>query len=135
LEGVTTPLVAAGSSHAYYVYGLVLDIAAIGVRRGKLVEALRAEGVPGVMDGYQNVHLLPLFRQKIAYGTEGFPWTASEAGRAISYGPGTCPVAEELHSTSFLGLNLCMCDYGPDDVERVAAAFRKVWAGRSTLGN
>lgn len=133
LKGVKTPFVAPGSSHAYYVYGLVLDTAAIGVRRTTLIAALRAEGVPGLMDGYQNVHLLPLFRQKIAYGTGGFPWTSTEAGRAMSYGPGTCPVAEELHSRSFLGLSLCMCEFSPQDVEKVIGAFNKVWGQLGAL--
>ena len=133
LDGITTPLVAPGSSHAYYVYGLVLDIPAIGVSRRKLIEALRAEGVPGLMDGYQNVHLLPLFRHKIAYGTQGFPWTLTDAGRSMVYGPGICPVAGELHATRFLGLNLCMCEYGDDDIERVIQAFHKVWDQRQAL--
>ena len=85
--------------------------------------ALRAEGVPGLMNGYQNIHLLPVFRRKIAHGTTGFPWTASPQGDAITYAPGLCPVAEELHACSFLGLALCLCEYEPQDVDRVIEAF------------
>lgn len=133
LPGLSTPLVIPGHSHAYYVYGLTLDTRALGASRGHIAEALKAEGVPGVMAGYQNIHLLPLFQQRIAYGTKGFPWNSPYASREVNYGPGTCPVAEELHSVSFLGLNLCMCEFSDADVEQVAQAFRKVWANLGAL--
>ena len=133
LAGLATPHVADDCTHVYYVYGLTLDVAAIGVSRLKIVEALRAEGIPALMAGYQNLHLLPLFRHKIAYGRAGFPWTSPYCAREISYGPGTCPVAEELHATSFFGISLCMFEFPPADVELVIAAFRKVWSALETL--
>jgi len=83
------------------------------------------------MAGYQNLHLLPIFRQKIAYGAHGFPWTLAE--RDIPYGPGVCPVAEQLHSETFLGLSLCMCEFHPADVDQVVAAFQKVWDQMESL--
>jgi dTDP-4-amino-4,6-dideoxygalactose transaminase len=122
-----------GNTHVYYVYGLVLDTAALGVPRDRIAEALRAEGVPGVMAGYQNIHLLPLFQQRIAYGTGGFPWTSPYASRDVTYAPGTCPIAEELHARSFLGLNICMCEFAPADVQQVVAAFHKVWGQMDAL--
>ena len=57
----------------------------------------------------------------------GLPWTSPYVSRQVHYGPGLCPVAEELHSEAFLGLNLCMCEFTPADIELVAAAFAKVW--------
>lgn len=131
LTGLTTPYVAPGATHVYYVYGITLDPAAIGVSRAKLVEALRAEGVGGLMPGYQNLHLLPVFRHKIAYGANGFPWTIAE--REIAYGPGVCPVAERLHSETFLGLAVCVYELPPEDVDRIVAAFQKVWANLDAL--
>jgi perosamine synthetase len=127
LPGLATPRVADGNTHVYYVYGLTLDAARLGVPRNRIVDALRAEGAPGIFAGYQNIHLLPLFQRKIAYGTGGFPWTSPHASREVSYAPGTCPVAEELHARSFVGINLCMHEYPPEDVELIAGAFRKVW--------
>ncbi len=132
LKGLTTPVVAPGATHVYYIYGMTLDIAALGVPRDRVLAALKAEGVPGVVGGYQNLHLLPIFRQKIAYGAHGFPWTLAE--RDIPYGPGVCPVAEELHSETFLGINLCMCEFHPADVDQVVAAFHKVWDQLESLG-
>jgi perosamine synthetase len=131
LTGLTTPKVEPDGTHVYYVYGMVLDVDALGVDRMRILDALKAEGVPGIFGGYQNLHLLPIFRNKVAYGASGFPWTLAE--REIAYGPGTCPVAEELHSRSFLGINLCMCEYHPEDVDAIVAAFRKVWANLDAL--
>jgi perosamine synthetase len=133
LPGLKTPVVSEGCTHVYYVYGMTLDIARLGVTRDRLVAALRAEGVPGLMSGYQNVHLYPLFQQRIAYGTKGFPWTSPYADRQVSYARGTCPQAEALHAHSFLGINICLNDYSADDVRQVVGAFEKVWRNLDSL--
>lgn len=128
LEGLATPKVADFSTHVYYVYGLKLDTRKLGVSRERIVEALRAEGVPGLMPGYQNIHRLPIFTEQCAYGIGSFPWVLREGeGRNFAYGNGTCPVAEELHDRSFLGINLCMFQFPSEDVASVLEAFRKVW--------
>ena len=126
LKGLTTPRVVQEGTHVYYVYGITVDTESLGVSRAAIVEALRAEGVPGIAEGYQNLHLLPIFEHRIAYGPDHFPFSLAE--REIAYGPGTCPVAEKLHAETFIGLNLCMCEYPSEDVHAVVAAFRKVWA-------
>jgi len=133
LPGLKVPKIVEGATHVYYVYGITLDVAAIGVTRTRIVDALRAEGVPSLMAGYQNLHLLPLFRHKIAYGTKGFPWTSPYCSRHIEYGPGLCPVAEELHSETFIGLNVCMNELPPEDVALIVAAFHKVWSSLDML--
>jgi dTDP-4-amino-4,6-dideoxygalactose transaminase len=133
LKGLKTPVLSSGSTHVYYVYGLVLDVDELGVSREKIIAALRAEGVPSVMAGYQNLHLLPLFRHKVAYGTKGFPWNSPYCSSLIEYGPGLCPIAEGLHATSFLGLNICMNELSTGDVNLVIEAFRKVWSALDQL--
>lgn len=133
LPGVKVPKVSTGATHVYYVYGLTLDVEALGVARELIVEALRAEGVPSLMAGYQNLHLLPIFRNKIAYGTKGFPWNSPYCTSAVTYGPGQCPVAEKLHAKSFLGLNICMNELPPSDVELLIIAFQKVWSQLNAL--
>jgi len=131
LPGLTVPKVEAGGTHVYYVYGLTIDPQVVGVSRQRIVDALRAEGVPALGVGYQNLHLLPIFQQKIAYGAHGFPWTLAE--RDIGYGPGLCPIAERLHADSFVGLNLCMFEFTEAEVAQVIAAFEKVWANLDEL--
>lgn len=133
LPGLNLPLVSENATHVYYVYGMTLDVGQLGVPRETLTAALRAEGIPGLITGYQNLHRLSLFRNRIAYGTGGFPWTSEYCSRTISYGEGVCPIAERLHDHQFLGLLLCGCEFGADDVEQVCAAFRKVWAQLGAL--
>lgn len=133
LQGLTLPETPEGSTNVYYVYGMKLDVAALGVSRKLITDALKAEGVPGLVVGYQNLHMLPMFRNRIAYGTQGFPWTSPYVSNDVTYGPGLCPVAEELHNETFFGLNLCMYEYEPSDIDLVIAAFRKVWANLSLL--
>ena len=69
-----------------------------------------------------------MFRNKIAYGTKGFPWTSPYCTSNVQYGPGICPTAEKLHNETFLGINICMNELPPADVALVVAAFQKVWA-------
>ena len=133
LAGLATPVVSEGCTHVYYIYGLILDTAALGVPRDKIVAALTAEGVPGVGSGYQNVHLYPMFQQRIAYGTHGFPWTSPHCTRDVTYERGICPVAEKLHAETFISLNICLHDYSSDDVALVISAFHKVWANLDAL--
>lgn len=133
LRGLRTPVTAEGYTHVYYVYGITLDVAVLGVTRERIAQALRAEGVPSLLVGYQNLHLLPMFRNRIAYGRRGFPWTSPYCAREIAYGPGLCPIAEALHAENFLGINLCMHEYEPADVDLIVAAFRKVWGQIESL--
>ena len=133
LKGLITPKVSEDCTHVYYVYGLKLDTTQIKVTKSKIVDALKAEGVPGVMNGYQNLHRLPMFVHKVAYGRHGFPWSSPYASNQYTYGTGLCPIAEDLHDNKFFGLNLCMFEFYPEDVELVIGAFEKVWANLEEL--
>lgn len=127
LKGLATPQVAQGCTHAYYIYGMVLDTDHLGVRRETLVKALQAEGVTGLINGYQNVHQFPIFQKKVAYGSNGFPWTSDICHREVSYAKGICPVAEKLHEETFMGFAMCLHDLSDADVDLIASAFHKVW--------
>jgi dTDP-4-amino-4,6-dideoxygalactose transaminase len=127
LPGLSVPQVSDISTNAYYIYGITLNLEELEVSRELIIRAITAEGVPNLMAGYQNIHLLPMFREKIAYGTKGFPWTSNYCDSKIEYGPGLCPIAEELHSKTFIGIPLCMQEYPDADVGLVVNAFHKVW--------
>ncbi|WP_439567623.1 DegT/DnrJ/EryC1/StrS family aminotransferase [Sphingopyxis sp.] len=133
LKGLSTPYVAPYTSHVYYIYAMTLDIDALGISRDTIAAALRAEGVPCVSSSYQNLHRLPIFTQQVAYGSEGFPWSLRAGERNFAYGPGTCPVAEELQDKSYLGLAVCMHQLPSEDVTLIVEAFRKVWGQLDAL--
>jgi dTDP-4-amino-4,6-dideoxygalactose transaminase len=133
LPGLRTPVLETGCTHAYYVYPLVLDVYQLGVPRSVIINALEAEGVVGLMAGYANVHMLPMYQKKMAYGSSGFPWSSDICKRDVSYEHGICPVAEELHEKTYIAFAMCMHELTDFDVDMLVAAFRKVWANLPTL--
>lgn len=133
LPGLRIPTMEKGCTHAYYVYPLVLDIEALGLPRAAIVKALEAEGVVGLAAGYANVHMLPMYQKKIAYGSSGFPWNSDICRREVSYAKGICPVAEELHEKTYIGFAMCMHELADSEVDAVAQAFRKIWANLDAL--
>ncbi len=127
LQGLRLPQTMEGCTHAYYIYQMVLDTELLGVSRDRIFDALVAEGVPSIMKAYVNVHLLPMFQQKMAYGSKGFPWTSEICKRDVDYRKGICPVAERLNDVSFLGFQMCVHEMPDADVDLMVAAFHKVW--------
>jgi perosamine synthetase len=127
LKGLRTPVIKDGVTHAYYMFPMVLDCDMLGVTRNQIFTALEAEGVTGLAAGYANVHLLPLYQKKIAYGSKGFPWSSNICKREVNYAKGICPIAEELHEKSYLGYEMCLNELDNNDVDLIIAAFKKVW--------
>jgi dTDP-4-amino-4,6-dideoxygalactose transaminase len=133
LLGLQTPMIKPNCTHVFYIYGIVLDIEVLGVTRQKIYDALVAEGVQGLITGYVNVHMLPMYQQKIAYGTQGFPWSSDICHRDVNYQKGICLVAETLHEQNFLGYQMCLNDLTDFDVDLIISAFHKVWSALNEL--
>ncbi len=133
LQGLRIPTVKKGSSHVYYVYPMLLDTDQIGVSRRVIIEAMQAEGLDGLMDGYANIHMQPIYQKKIAYGERGFPWSSDICDREINYEKGICPVAEDLHERSFLGYQMCLHELSINDAKKIVAVFQKVWKNLDEL--
>lgn len=132
LPGLQVPIVKPGCTHAYYFFPLIIDPERAGCERSKIAEALIAEGVP-VSTEYQNLHLLPMYQQKTAYGSKGFPWTAEFTRQDIDYSPGICPIAEKMNQENYLGFLICLYDLSEADIGHVIKAFHKVWEHRSHI--
>ena len=133
LPGLRVPVIKNDCTHVYYIYPLILDIEGLGVSRASIVEALEAEGVTGLVSGYANIHTLPMYKNKIAYGSGGFPWTSEVCRRNVEYGKGICPVAEDLHNSTFIGLEICLYEMSDNDISLVISAFIKVWNNVDSL--
>ena len=132
LAGLRVPVVEADCTHVYYVYPLIYDDRETGVPREQIVKALRAEGL-AISDRYVMLHRLPMYRQKIAHGSKGFPWSADFYKGEVSYAEGICPVAEDLQDRRFMALAMCMHDYSDADIDLLGETFRKVWSQMSRL--
>jgi dTDP-4-amino-4,6-dideoxygalactose transaminase len=127
LPGLLTPVIGHDRTHVYYVYPMQLDVAELGVSRDIVCDALNAEGV-NISRRYQNIHLLPVYQKKIAFGSNGFPWNSDICRRQVSYEKGICPVAERLNDESYMGFGMCVYDLDMGDVENIVNAFHKVWS-------
>ena len=127
LKGLRSPVVHKNYTHVYYVYPILIDEKITGVSRDRIVEALRAEGVSGVANGYQNIHLLPIYQKKIAYGSNGFPWNSEFCMRDVSYKKGICPIAESFQDKRYMGIAMCLHRYTDEEIDLIIQAFQKVW--------
>ena len=132
LDGLKTPTQFNNRTHVYYIYAMQLDLSVLKVSRQKIVKALAAEGVI-VSSSYQNIHLIPLYQNKIAFGSKGFPWSAEFCKREISYKKGICPNAEYLNDNSYIGFGMCVYDLTLEDINLIIKAFHKVWKNLHNL--
>ena len=126
LKGLKTPIVGKNRTHVYYSYCPQIDSRETGVSRDKICEALTAEGVPA-SNRYSNLHLLPVYQKRIAYGSKGFPWSSDVYAGNVNYEKGICPIAEYLNENSYIGMGMCLYDYTNDDINLIVKAFHKVW--------
>jgi dTDP-4-amino-4,6-dideoxygalactose transaminase len=132
LAGLKTPYIEKSCSHVFYVYALQVDSLITGIHRDKIFDALKAEGVP-IGKKYGNLHLLPLFQKKIAYGKKGFPWNSEICKRNVNYDRGICPISEKLNDNEILLLGLCVNDYSDIDIDLIISAFKKVWGNFNNI--
>ena len=132
LMGLRVPITKEDYSHSFYIYALLLDCELLGIPKSKINEALQAEGLD-MIEKYQNIHLLPIFQKKIAYGSKGFPWNLQDPENQVSYEKGICPVAEKLNDESFLGLVICLYELSDSDIVDIGRVFRKVWNNLDSL--
>lgn len=126
LKGIKFPEIRSDITHAFYILPIVVDFIALGITREQLLLVFNKEGLP-LISGYQNLHLLPLFQQKIAYGSSNFPWTIGDFKNPVSYQKGICPVAERYHDECFIGIALCSYDLTDRDLDSISDTFYKVW--------
>ena len=127
LYGIKIPKIRKNCTHSFYIYPITLDLKLLKTNRNKIYKALLAEGLECVSEGYSNLHLLPIFQKKIAYGKYGFPWKIGKLKSKITYKKGICPTAENLHDKNFLMLELCMHEFTNYEINLVIKVFKKVW--------
>lgn len=129
LEGLTAPKVRDGCRHVYYVWGMKVDEAVLGVDRNTFATALAAEGFPNFVGYLRPLYMLPIFQQRIAIGRDGWPFTLTSR----TYDKGLCPVAERLNEHELICYETCA--YRVDDAlaDKLVAAVRKVHGQRHRL--
>jgi perosamine synthetase len=127
LEGLKVPEIQDKCTHSFYIFPIVLDVKKIKKSRNIIIKKLKILGVQGLYPGYANVHLLPIYQKKIAYGSNGFPWKAEFSRKNISYKKGICPVAERLHDKELISFEICQFDLNHRDIKLIIESFKRVW--------
>ncbi|TGM78969.1 DegT/DnrJ/EryC1/StrS family aminotransferase [Leptospira levettii] len=127
LIGLKLPEIRSEATHVYYIFPMEIDEKVTGVSKHRIYNALVAEGVSDISLQYANLHLLPMYQKKIAYGSKGFPWTSDICKRDVDYSKGICPVAEGLNDSTYLGYEMCVREFPDEHVDLVISAFQKVW--------
>ncbi|MEW6227737.1 MAG: DegT/DnrJ/EryC1/StrS family aminotransferase, partial [Bacillota bacterium] len=125
LPGVYPHRITEGGWSSYWFYMLRIDEQELGVTRAEFVEALRAEGIP-CTEGYitRPVYCYDVLAKRQILRNSGFPLDPVFHEGTPSYGPGLCPVAEEVLSTACrLPINEFYTD---QDIEDMIEALRKV---------
>ena len=133
LKGLQLPFVESQCTHVYYSYPMVIDVKLLNISKQKIAQALIAEGVEGISTGYTNIHLLPMYQEKIAFGSKGFPWKSEFCRRDVDYSKGICPVAESLQDDSHISIGVCHYELENSDVDLIINAFKKVWSNLDSL--
>ncbi len=123
----------AGSTHAHYVYPIKYDATVTGLSRNAFVRAVLAELPPPdgfestpLAEGYvQPLYLNPIYQQRIAIGTKGFPFNCNP-GVTYDYRRGLCPVAERMYEKELILTPLVREPLTTDDMDDLAEAMAKV---------
>ena len=131
LRGLQVPKINKNGTHVYYMYPLLIKSNITGVHRDIIFQALKEEGIPGLVKSYETLHLLPMYQKKIAYGKKGFPW--SIARKSITYDKGICPVAENIQENELIALMFQQYDFSKSDLHLIIKAFKKVWSELDNL--
>lgn len=136
---ISMPKVRDGAKHAYYTHACKFSEKVAGIKRDIFFDAVRAElpcfelreqeGVK-LSSGYvKPLYLQPMFQKKIAYGSNGYPFSESKA----KYEKGLCPIAEQMHYSELISHEFILPSMSFSDIDDVALAFEKVWNNRNSL--
>ena len=127
LKGLVIPFTDEINTHVYYMYPLRLNINELSTDREVICSSLEEAGLFGVERGYENLHLLPIYQRRDAYGKSEIPWSLNQTFKVSNYSKGSCPVAEEYNEVSLFLLPLCAYKLDDEDVEDIIKIFHHIW--------
>jgi perosamine synthetase len=135
VDGLKMPAIRKNCDHVYYMQIMLFDEAAWGISREKFVTAIRAEGIP-IWGGYlKPLYLAPLYQQKIAIGSEGFPFKGAHYDGTVSYAKGLCPIAERLFEKETIVNAHLYPPLEKNDMSDISNAIHKIFEQRRELIN
>ena len=127
LPFILTPKIKNKCTHSFYVFGLKINTNLIKISIKKIYQALVAEGVPALSIGYMDIQKLPIFKNKIAYGSKKFPWSINPDFNKYNYNKNLLPITERMNNQDLIKIGLCRHKFNNNDVKLIIKAFNKVW--------
>ena len=134
LKGIILPNVPKGVTHSYYAFPMKIDNKLIKVPKKIIINALAKEGVPWISGDLTLIHQLPIFKKKIAYGKNKFPWKIGKDYNNVNYNSkNLCPVAEKILKENYLNVPISLLEFNKKKINKVIKAFVKVWSNLDLL--
>lgn len=135
IKAIEVPEIRKGCDHDYLLYCLKYNAQITGISKTEFMRRVDAEGiktktddarhVPPISGFVKPIHLQPIFTEK-KFRPRGYPWTSPHYDREILYGPGLCPIVEDLWENSLICVNAIYPPVTIDDIDDIADAFIKV---------
>lgn len=139
IPAISSPAVRENTKHAYYVHACRFNSQIAGIHRDTFIQAVRAElphhelreqeGVKLGAGYVKPLYLQPMFTSRMAYGSQGYPFTGSQ----VEYQRGMCPVTERMHFDELFVHEFILPSMAESDIDDVITAFEKVWNNRHEL--
>jgi len=126
IKGINIPYEAPGVVHVYHVYGMTYNEEEMGIPRKIFLDALNAEGIPFGAGYPHPLYENPLFKERIAYGDKGCPFTCKFYKGRVNYNRGLCPIAEDLCYKKALWFFGIRPPATLEDMQEVVDAFVKI---------
>jgi len=127
------------TTHSFYVHPLQFNQKVAGIHRNIFINAVKAE-LPNTLlreesdvllsYGYAKpLYLQPLYQERIAFGSKGYPFNLSN----IEYKKGLCPVTEDMYENKLFIHEFMRPSMTKNDLDDVVTAFIKVWENKKEL--
>jgi len=133
IPGLSPPYIAPNVEHSYHVFGMRFNEKIVGISRNLFVEAVKAEGIPCGIGYPRPLYENPIFKERIAYGMNGCPFTCPYYGKQIAYTNGDCPVTEELCYHSAVWLYVVRPPATIKNMQDIVEAIKKVFSSINLL--
>ena len=111
-----------------------VDPKILKVSKVKILNALKSEGVPWISGDLTLIHKLPVFKKKIAFGKNNFPWRLDGKYNKINYNSKTtCPNAENILRNNYINIPISLLTFNKIKINKIVKAFKKVWDNLDSL--
>lgn len=133
IDGISAPVIRDNCTHAFYFYVMKYDEDVVGIPRKLFMEAINAEGFT-LRAGYvKPLYREPLYKNKICFGKNGFPFTANPRNDEIQYKEGLCPVVERLNDEEIILTNIIYPPLTVEDMDKFTDSMKKVIRNKDAL--